>query len=529
MKLKKTCSAGAVAAVALLLTSTSTALADDPATEAKILLNFCLAHPEACSISVDYAANGAQWHVDYNGTRLNVLASNIKVVHLITYADAVDRHQIDPSQPVPLNTWAQFWVGRDGGALASAYAANVAGFSPPPQTVTNDQIVSGMIRFSDNAAPDYLLNKLGAGAFQNVIQQYIAGGPNRVGYVDLPQSINAAFTSWWGNPAAPLSGIAAIADYSGYASDEYRSGLDQLFTNMHNPNYVSAIRQNEGVALPWVSGPLPTPGPFPLNELQYEQLTKGFFMRSNTRTYNQFMLGLLRRNLLTPGAQAVVEKYLEYDLTLTSTPPLLPGPLSTIMKRYGTKGGDFATVGGATILTKTTYEETLSGTEVVVSVQLNGTPGTATDLGSLSGPLGSLDSGVTYFPIAMATDPAFATLVHTSLGAAADPLAPSLIARVAENTSTAQRVQLKVNITNIGSAPTRQSLTIGLFGTNNSAVRGVEATQQSFPPLQPGATVQVDLSASIPNTYFVLVIDPNNVIPASQKQDNPQFELTPGH
>jgi beta-lactamase class A len=56
---------------------------------------------EDCSISIDYDNGSSQWHIDYHGTRLNVLASTSKVVHLMAYADAVAAHQIDPSNLIP--------------------------------------------------------------------------------------------------------------------------------------------------------------------------------------------------------------------------------------------------------------------------------------------------------------------------------------------------------------------------------------------------------------------------------------------
>jgi Beta-lactamase enzyme family len=517
MKIRTASTAGAV--VALALFTTFGARAQTPTTEAQILLAFCLAHPEACSISIDYTKDGRAWHIDYQGTRLNVLASSIKVVHLMTYADAVDRRQIVPGQAIPLNTWAQFWIGRDGGSLAAVYAAN-----GNPATITNDQIVAGMMQQSDDAAPDYLLNKLGWDAFADVIERYIAG-PGRVGSHDPLQSIYAGFANWWGNPASPNSGIAALMDYSGIASDEYRAAVDQVFARMHDANYVNAIRQYEGIQLPWQTGTPPAGHAPPLSELQYEQLEKGYSMRSNTRTYNQFMLGLLHRNLLSPGAQAIVEKFLEYRLSLTTKPGLLAYPLSHYMTRYGAKDGSLATNAGTTVRTRTIYAEGLDGTQVVFTVHLAGTPGTATDLGAVPGPLGSLDSAISYFAIAMVTDPAFAAQVEFNLGAQQDVPAPSLIARVVENNSTSRRVRLKVKIENVGTLPTFVPLSMGMF------VAGKEVARQHFQPLRPGETAEVDLDSGELGVIlsFELAIDPANLIPASQKQDNPQFEINLGH
>jgi hypothetical protein len=519
--MKKTRIALAVAAMALSLTSTAFA---DPTSEARNLLNWCLAHPDACSISIDYAKNGREWHIDYNGTRLNVLASTIKVVHLMAYADAVDQHRINPQRAVDLDDWGRFWVGRDGGALAAAYTRLSAGKTPPPRTVTNDQIVSAMIQNSDNAAPDYLLNQLGSDFLAKTIASHIAG-PRRVGYIDLPKSIGADFISWWGNPASPGSGSAILQNYSGFATDGYRNQLDELFESMRSDSYMRAIRLYNGIVLPWESDDVGRPGHGnPLSESQYEQLEKQFSMRSNTRTYNQFMLGLLRRDLLTPNAQTVVEGFLEYKLNTGITIPGLGGPLNQFFTRYGVKDGDFTTNGGAVIRTRTIYAQEKDGTQVVFTVHLNGVPGSATDLGPLNGSPGSLDFAISNFAIAMATNAAFATEVQGTLGLHADSPSPNLMARVVENKSTSGRVRLGVVITNIGTAPTHQTLSMGLF------VSGHEVDQKPFPPLAPGASAEVDLDSGNLGVIlnFQLWIDHANLLLASQKQDNPQFEINQG-
>ena len=476
-----------------------------------------------------HAALHGAWHIDYNGSRFNVIASTFKVVDLMTYADAVGRGQIQPGEAVSLDDWAHDSIGRDGGALAAAYTR-----FGKPLTVTNDQIVSAMIQESDDAAPDYLLRKLGSASFASIVAGYIAGN-GRVGYVDVPQSIGADFALWFGNPADPLSGLHALANYSGFASDEYRAQVDLIFQAMQNANYVNAIRQYEGVQLPWAVGTPPAGQPLPLSEAQYERLESGYFMRSNTRTYNQFMLGLLRRNLLPPPTQAIVEKFLEYRLGLN--PPLQlvgGGTLNQYVTRYGSKGGSLATVAGAVIRTQTVYLESVSGTQAVVTIHLNGTPGSATDLGPVPGPLGSLDSAVSYFALALATNPTFAAQVQASLGAKRDAPAPSLIARVVQNTSTSFQARLKVAITNIGTSPTPLPLTISLYISDDATTHGAAADTQTFPRLNPGATAEVDLAGipganpgGDPKQWLQLVIDPNNVIPAGQKQDSPQFEILP--
>ena len=515
-----------VAIAFALALSAGTAFAQDPTTEARNLLDFCLRHPEACSISIDYQKGGTGYQIDYNGTRLNPLASTVKVIHLLAYANAVDDNRIVAGQAVDLDEWARFWIGQDGGALASAYAR----LGSPPNSVTNDQIVSAMIQDSDNAAPDYLLNKLGSDYLAGTVERYVSGGGR--GYMDVPQSLNAIFDSWTAGPGDPLSGQRSLHDYSGYESDEYRDYVDGVFEQMHHADLIDALRDYNGVILPWNIGPTPLPQPFPISESQYESLEKAYSARSNTRTYNQMMLGLLHRSLLTAKAQAIVEGFLEYKLKQVP----LPVDLQPFV-RYGVKDGSFAvypnpvTNDGTTVRTRTIYAETKDGTEVVFTVQLTGTPGLATDLGQTNGATGTLDLAVRDFAAAVATNPAFAAEVQTRLSPKKDALAPSLVARIVRNRSTQGDVRLKVKVENIGTAPTTKTLELGLFFSDDGTTRGTKVDRQPVAPLQPGESVDVNLDSRTysASQFFVLDLDPANLIPADQKQNNPQFEIVPGH
>ena len=519
MKTAKPRIAWALLAVSLTVTS-GIALSQDPTTEARNLLIFCKNHPEACSMSIDYDKPGSSYQIDFNGTRLNPIASTVKVIHLIAYADAVDKNKIHPDHQVDLDDWGRFWIGQDGDALKAAYVR----LGSPPNSVTNDQIVSAMIQESDNAAPDYLLNKLGSDFMADTVKRYVTGGGR--GYMDTPQSINAMFNSWTAGPGDPLIGQRSLHDYSGFETDGYRDVIDDVFQQMHNGELMHDLRDYNGVVLPWVIGPLPLPEPFPISENQYEALEKNYSTRSNTRTYNLLMEGLLNRSLLSPRAQAILESFLEFKLKA-----IPPNPLLVNVVRYGGKDGSFAAYNGVTVRTRTIYVEMKDGTRVVFTVHLTGTPGSATDLGPTDGSTGSLDLAVRDFAIALATNPVFALEVQTTLGPKQDPLKPSLIARIIGNTSNRSELHLKVEISNIGTAPTPKALDVALFSSGDGTTLGAEVDRKPFGILHAGQSVQVDLrSHSLGTTpFFVLDIDPDNAIPKEEKQNNPQFEAVPRH
>lgn len=100
-------------------------------------------------------------------------ASSIKVFHLAAYAEAVALGRLRPDRRVPVRDWERFYYPADGGAHAAALkrlgvstvgTRAVAVAADPHASVRLDDLVSAMIRESDNAAADYLRALLGPAA-----------------------------------------------------------------------------------------------------------------------------------------------------------------------------------------------------------------------------------------------------------------------------------------------------------------------------------------------------------------------------
>jgi len=131
---------------------------------------------------VSYAAAGdgsidpAEADLSLGATEAMPLASTIKIIVLAAYARAVVAERLNPDAPISLAQWERYYVpGTDGGAHAESLAAldiatdDNGWASQRTQTVPLHEIVRAMIRFSDNAATDYLRTRLGAAALESVI------------------------------------------------------------------------------------------------------------------------------------------------------------------------------------------------------------------------------------------------------------------------------------------------------------------------------------------------------------------------
>ncbi|WP_280468746.1 serine hydrolase [Nocardia cyriacigeorgica] len=109
--------------------------------------------PDDISVAVD---DGQGHSIERRADDQQPIASAVKVVSLAAYARAVAAGTLDPQQQVPVDEWERWYLpGTDGGAHPAA-RARLTG-----ETVTLDQMVSAMIRESDNAVPDYLRDRLG--------------------------------------------------------------------------------------------------------------------------------------------------------------------------------------------------------------------------------------------------------------------------------------------------------------------------------------------------------------------------------
>ncbi len=137
------------------------------------------AHREDVSV----VADDGRYHLAHNADVPRVLASTIKVVHLLAYTTAV-AGGLDPAEPVRVGDWdALHPFEGDGprGAGAHLRALTSLGIAcdefgvarDPEQLVPLDAIASAMITESDNAAPDYLRARLGDEALRAAA---VAGG-----------------------------------------------------------------------------------------------------------------------------------------------------------------------------------------------------------------------------------------------------------------------------------------------------------------------------------------------------------------
>ncbi|MHA6619605.1 serine hydrolase [Pseudonocardia sp. DLS-67] len=127
-------------------------------------VGYLAAHPADVALVVD---DGRGTRVEHRPHEVQPMASASKALNMVAYARAVATGAVSPDEPVRVGDWER-WAVVGGGEDAHTRALDNLGIArdgtharDPDRTVTLDQLANQMIIWSDNAAPDYLRDRLG--------------------------------------------------------------------------------------------------------------------------------------------------------------------------------------------------------------------------------------------------------------------------------------------------------------------------------------------------------------------------------
>ena len=147
------------------------------------LADFILAHPESTAVvAYTFDENGAfiedEYVLFYNADQPLAVGSMMKVIVLAAYADAITNGELDPGERVPVVDWERYYLPvTDGNAHIESLKslgleADDLGFArDQAATVTLDDLARAMIHYSENAATDYLLARLGTDKMTSIMSQ----------------------------------------------------------------------------------------------------------------------------------------------------------------------------------------------------------------------------------------------------------------------------------------------------------------------------------------------------------------------
>ena len=340
------------------------------------VLDYLTSYPDEFSL-VAYWTDAPERGVYHNADTPRPLASTMKVLVLVEYARQVEAGNLDPAERVPLDSIDVYYVPlTDGGAHRQALAVH----RTEDGTVALDEVARMMIRFSSNAATDYLIARLGRDA--------VLRSPERAGASssDAPLPLSGLFggTNARGAPVLPDEAFERAARLR--SSPGYRRG--QRFWQVLAPIRLSYFEQRRN------SDVLPA---------------------GTAADYAGLMARAYEGTLVSDSVSAYVRSVLEW--------PMLYGWSQDRFESYGIKGGSVAGV-----LTRTMYARPKAdargpaggrepGSGVVVALFVQGLPRHVFEAWHWGTPFAD-------FTTRIMLDPEFFERVRTEIATAAPPQSP---------------------------------------------------------------------------------------------------------
>lgn len=288
--------------------------------------------------------------VQHNADTPVPLASTVKVVVLAAYAQAVEAGDLNPDERVAVREWERYYMpGTDGGAHPAALerlgiAATGDGLARDASaTVSLDQLADVMIAQSDNAATDYLIERLGPQRLEQTIA--VAGLRGQ----DVPLPISGIFLSWQ-NHEAPTLDAARVAALTAQGHAAYAAEVRRLAAQYADTPWGEEERR-------WL-----TQGAFRSSAVAQRSAAQATFPRGTASDYARMMGQIAHGTFLSPAVSATMQRHLNW--------PMQVGTNAERFSAFGAKGGSLPG-----ILTDSLYVVPQSGDfagDVRVSVVLMG-------------------------------------------------------------------------------------------------------------------------------------------------------------
>ncbi|MNX20372.1 hypothetical protein D3C86_503130 [compost metagenome] len=276
------------------------------------LLDYIVAHPDKASLTA-FSVDNPQSGIFHRADAPQPLASTVKILVLYEYAHQVAEGRLRADERVALDEVFAYLVGRDGGAAMKAYEDwKKRGVLDTSNRLPLSEVVHAMIRWSDNASTDYLIERLG--------REHLEKAPSRLGmnHDEPPFPITGSTLMSYnhtmkGNPQERLNRYEAFSRKD-LANEAHRWAL--------RLRQESGFRDNE---IRWLKG-----GGWALSYDQQQRFFRVANPRGTTRGYADLMAKVYQARL--PKAVVnLMKPYLEWPMEFEGN--------QKAFDTYGTKGG----------------------------------------------------------------------------------------------------------------------------------------------------------------------------------------------
>lgn len=275
-----------------------------------------------------YRAGEKEAGVFLNAAAPMPLASVVKVVHLVAYAEAAAAGELSPTETVPLADLDRFYLPtldlRAHSDAVDALQEEGLVFGEPPAALL-DEVAGMMIEFSSNAATDYMHMKLGQERIEETAQRLGLGSQT------APCPFAGQFLAMANHTRPQVDGRTAV---NAYVADPAFYGEDVM-------QLTAAFSEDETFHEEAIAWRRQTRRPTGFTQRLFsEQLNA----QGTAVEYADLMLRLAQNGLRSPESSFIARRHLEWPMRFPENQALfsnvaykggsLPGILTTVYYAY---------------------------------------------------------------------------------------------------------------------------------------------------------------------------------------------------
>lgn len=279
------------------------------------VLDYIVSNPENVSLvayDIDDVDNGIYLNPDVK----RPLASTVKILVLAEYARQVEEKMILPDELISLSDVDVYYLpGTDSGAHQNAIKEfQQKGFITSEKRIALKHIVRAMMVQSDNAATDYLIEKLGRENIERI--------PTRIGISnqDAPLPISGIYLSWI-NKSISASPEERLEKYKAMSHADYADVVYSLAFKLKNDKSFRS-RMSKHISIAFM-------------ELKPETqiaMAQALSPLGTARGYAELLTNIYNGRLISPQVSKTMREYLEWLMEI-------PG-FKDVYDAFGIKGGN---------------------------------------------------------------------------------------------------------------------------------------------------------------------------------------------
>ncbi len=280
------------------------------------VLEYIINHPQDVSL-VAYEVGYSQQEIFYNSDIKRPLASTIKIIVLAEYARQVNQGLLSPQELVNIEDIDLYYLPRtDGDAHPGAIAElKQKQYINSANQVELHHIPWAMIRYSDNAATDYLIQRLGRENLNHLVELL------NIKNQDVPLPIIGQILSW-SNHTCTDTFAERLQKYQAMSPDEYGNEVYRLTQIWEGDEEFRRNQLTHITSTKWLK----------LKEQQ--AMAHALNGKGTAIGYTQLMEIIYRGLLISSEADQIMRQYLEWTMEFPSNQQQLD--------TFGAKNGSLA-------------------------------------------------------------------------------------------------------------------------------------------------------------------------------------------